>query len=121
MSRWLTGIGSHHRILNTEECSPHNHGMAAMSAKKRTTRRKASQREIDAIVEAQAADDSAWEKAIQVRKVRRAPLSIPPELAARVAFLAQVHREQNVGEWLTRIIKERVELEEIAFVEAKRQ
>jgi hypothetical protein len=92
-----------------------------MSAKKKKKPGSLSDREIDTIVEAQVADDSAWEKPIQVRKARRAPLSIPPELAARVAFLAQAHREQNVGEWLTRIIKERVELEEIAFVEAKRQ
>jgi hypothetical protein len=31
-----------------------------------------------------------------------------------------LHREKNVEEWLSRIIKERVELEEVAFSEAKR-
>ena len=50
----------------------------------------------------------------------RPALSLPAELAARAAFLAHLHREKNVGEWLARIIKERVELEEVAFSEAKR-
>jgi hypothetical protein len=34
--------------------------------------------------------------------------------------LAQVHRASGVEEWLTRVIRERVELEEVAFAEAKR-
>ena len=38
-----------------------------------------------------------------------------------MAFLAQLHRERNAEDWLTRIIKERVELEEVAFLEAKRE
>jgi len=53
-----------------------------------------SEREIDAIVEAQAADES-WEQPIRVRKKKSASVYIPAELAARVAFLAQLHREQN--------------------------
>ena len=92
-----------------------------MTAKKKPTKRKLSEEEIDRIVEAQAADDSAWEKPIQVRKKKAASVSIPAELAARVAFLAQLHRERNAEDWLTRIIKERVELEEVAFLEAKRE
>jgi len=35
-------------------------------------------------------------------------------------FLAQVHRASGVEEWLTRVIRERIELEEVAFAEAKR-
>jgi RNA-binding protein YlmH len=42
-------------------------------------------------------------------------------LAARVAFLAKLHKEESLEGWLTRIIKERVELEEVAFTEAKRE
>jgi hypothetical protein len=41
-------------------------------------------------------------------------------LATRAAFLARLHREKNVEKWLARIIKERVEMEEVAFSEAKR-
>lgn len=92
-----------------------------MSTKKKQSKKKVSEQEIDAIVEAQAADDSAWGKPIQVHRSRAASVSIPAELAARVAFLAQLHRERNAEDWLTRIIKERVELEEVAFLEAKRE
>jgi hypothetical protein len=91
-----------------------------MTAKKKPTK-KLSVSEIDSIVEAQATDDSAWGPRIQVRKKKTASVSIPAELAARVAFLAQLHRERNAEDWLARIIKERVELEEVAFLEAKRE
>lgn len=92
-----------------------------MTSKKRLTRKKLSEAEIDELVEAQADDNSAWGKPIQVRKAKPASLSIPTELAARAAFLARLHREKSVEGWLTRIIRERVELEEVAFVEAKRE
>jgi hypothetical protein len=32
-----------------------------------------------------------------------------------------MHREKKVEDWLRRIIKERVEMEEVAFVETKRE
>jgi hypothetical protein len=91
-----------------------------MTSKKKKAK-KLAEEEIDVIVEAQAADDSAWGSRIQVRKKKAASVSIPAELAARVAFLAQLHRERNAEDWLARIIKERVELEEVAFLEAKRE
>jgi len=47
-------------------------------------------------------------------------LKIPGELAARAGFLARLHRISDVQEWLTRIIHERIEIEEVAFAEAKR-
>jgi hypothetical protein len=79
-----------------------------------------SEGEIDKIVESQADKDSAWERPIRVRRAKSTALSLPADLAARAAFLARLHREKNVEEWLSRIIKERVELEEVAFTEAKR-
>ena len=45
---------------------------------------------------------------------------MPADLAARAAFLARLHREKSISEWLMRIIRERIEVEEEAFVEAKR-
>ncbi len=42
------------------------------------------------------------------------------ELAARAAFFAKVHREPALETWITRIIRERIELEEAAFLEMKR-
>ena len=41
------------------------------------------------------------------------------ELAARAAFLAKLHRKPSMEAWLRRVIQERVELEEAAFVGAK--
>jgi hypothetical protein len=77
--------------------------------------------EIDELVEKQANDDSAWEKPVHVRKTKNASISIPPELAARAAFLAKLHRRPSVEDWLTRVIQERIELEEAAFVDAKQE
>jgi hypothetical protein len=82
--------------------------------------RKLSEEEIDKSVVAQADDDSAWEKPIYVHRKELASLSIPAELAARAAFLARLHRQPSINEWLMHVIKERIELEEAAFVGAKR-
>ncbi len=78
-----------------------------------------SEKEIDALVIAQADDNSAWGKPIRVRNDKPASLSILPELAARAAFLAQLHRTKNTDEWLRRVIEERIELEEAAFMGVK--
>ena len=83
------------------------------------TKRNLSEQEIDQVVVAQASDDSAWEKPIRVRRTKPASLSIPADLAARAAFLAQLHRTKSVEEWLTHIIQERIELEEAAFIGVK--
>lgn len=76
--------------------------------------------EIDEIVTAEADDDTAWEEAIQIEKPSATPLSIPQDLADRALFLATLHREKSLDAWLTRVIRERVELEESAFLQAKR-
>ncbi|MFO1433692.1 MAG: hypothetical protein U1F76_26955 [Candidatus Competibacteraceae bacterium] len=92
-----------------------------MTAKSRATRKKSSEKEIDEIVVTQADDDLAWEESIQVEMDKTTSLSIPAKLAARAAFLAKLHREKGLEEWLTRVIRERVELEETAFAEVKRE
>ena len=92
-----------------------------MKPARKQPRKGLSEVEVDSIVESQADEDSAWEKPIQVRRAKPASVTIPAELAARAAFLAKLHRENNVGEWLTKVIKERVELEEVAFKEAKKE
>jgi hypothetical protein len=81
--------------------------------------KKLSELEIDQMVTAQADDDAAWEKPIRVRRTKPASLAIPANLAARAAFLAQLHRTKNVDDWLTHIIQERIELEEAAFIGVK--
>jgi hypothetical protein len=77
--------------------------MANMSVK---TKKNLTEKEIDRLVITQADDDSAWDKPIRVCKGKPASLSIPPELAARAAFLAQLHRTKNTEEWLRRVIEE---------------
>lgn len=77
--------------------------------------------EIDALVIEDVDDDQAWEEPIRVQKTSESSLQIPPNLAERAAFLAKLHNERSVEAWLTRIIEERVELEEGAFLQAKRE
>ena len=60
-------------------------------------------------------------KPVRVVRAKAASLSLPAELAPRAAFLAKLHREKSLEAWLMRIIKERVELEEGAFGQAKRE
>jgi hypothetical protein len=91
-----------------------------MNTKKTSARRKITEEDIDNLVVAQAGNESAWEVPVQVRRGEPGTISIPADLAARAAFFAQVHRASGVEEWLTRVIRERVELEEVAFAEAKR-
>jgi len=86
--------------------------------KKKTTR--LDQEAIDRFVISRSEDDSAWEAPIRVKRSKAASLAIPGELAARAAFLARLHREPGVDKWVERVVRERVELEEHAFAEAKK-
>jgi hypothetical protein len=74
----------------------------------------------DNIVESQAENDDAWEEPIQVKRKQEDSLLLPADLAARAAFLAKLHKEPNTKEWLRRIIAERIEIEESAFMDFKR-
>ena len=89
-----------------------------MSTRNRT-KKKPSEPEIDRIVAVQSNDESAWERPIHVRRAKPASLAIPPDLAARAAFLAQLHRTKDVDHWFTHIIQERIEMEEAAFAGVK--
>lgn len=82
--------------------------------------RRLTQDEIDERVIAQADDDSAWEPPIHVSRKQEA-IGIPANLAQRAAFLARLHRERNLQAWVERVIRERVELEERAFTQARRE
>src|SRR2546427_12988264 len=81
---------------------------------------KLAREEADRLVTAQADEDSAWQKAIVVKRPKSTSLSIPAELAARAAFLARLHHESRVDKWVERIVRERVEIEESAFIAAKK-
>jgi len=74
-----------------------------------------SEKDIDQIVVTQANDDAAWEDPVRVYCAGPKSLVIPADLAARAAFLAQLHRKSSVDEWLTSIIEERVALAEAVY------
>lgn len=83
--------------------------------------KKLAEDEIDEIVTTEADDDSAWEKPIRVRRPKGANVPLPSELAARAAFFARLHHETGLEEWIQRIVHERVDLEEAAFAQLKRE
>jgi len=87
----------------------------------KTKRASASSQEaIDRRVVAQSENESAWQAPIRVKRSKPASLSIPDNLAARAAFLARLHREADLKSWVERVLRDRVELEEFAFAEAKK-
>jgi len=92
-----------------------------MRSKKGTRGDPLSEQAIDELVVSEADDETAWEAPVRVHPSIPPSFSIPAELAARAAFVARLHHVGEVEKWLTRIIRERVELEENAFAEAKRE
>lgn len=99
---------------------------AASSRKKAATpvltrrARPLTQEEIDERVIGQAEDDTKWEPLVHVSR-KQAAIGLPGSLAQRAAFLARLHRERNLQAWVERVIRERVELEERAFTQARRE
>jgi hypothetical protein len=82
--------------------------------------RRLTEEEIDNRVVEQAEDDSAWETPVRVSRAQTA-IGLPASLAQRAAFLARLHRERDLQTWVERVVRERVELEERAFTEARRE
>lgn len=83
--------------------------------------KKLAEEEIDEIVTAEADNDSAWERPIKVRRAKGPKVPLPSELAARAAFFARLHHETGLEEWVQRIVNERVDLEEAAFAQLKKE
>ncbi len=77
-----------------------------------------TEEEIDELVISQADDDNAWEEFVTVDRELPITLSLPPELASRAAFFAQLHK-MPVAAWLQRIVQERLAFEESAFAGLK--
>jgi hypothetical protein len=86
-----------------------------------TVKKKFSEKEIDDIVISQADDDSAWDEPVQIQRMKPVNISVPPDMARRALFFARLHREKKLEKWLTRIIQERIDIEESAFAEVKRE
>ena len=111
-----------HLLAQAAQRRSHHYRVATMKKRRKTTpsQPKPTQEQVDRLVTAEADEDSAWQKAIVVRRPKSTSLSIPAELAARAAFLARLHRESRVDKWVERIVRERVEIEESAFTAAKK-
>jgi hypothetical protein len=92
-----------------------------MNVKRSPKLKHLSSKQIDDLVVSQADDNNAWGTPIEVRRAKPGSFSIPPDLAERAAFLARMHHAVGVEEWLARVIKERIELEEVAYAAAKRE
>lgn len=82
--------------------------------------RRPTQDEIDERLIAEATDDSAWEAPVRMSR-RPAAIGLPASLAQRAAFLARLHHERNLETWIERVIRDRVELEERPFTQARRE
>ena len=80
-----------------------------------------TEREIDEIVVAQADDDAAWGRSVTARKAKPTNVPLPAPVATRAAFFARLHREKSVDAWIERIIRDRLDLEEAAFADVKRE
>jgi hypothetical protein len=92
-----------------------------MNTAKKKKHTSLDQETIDRLVVSQSDDNSAWEPPVGVRRFKPASISLPGDLAARAAFLARLHREPDLDQWVERVVRERVELEEFAFNQAKKK
>ncbi len=77
--------------------------------------------QIDEAVVAEANNDLAWEKPVRVRRKKAITLPLASDLPARAEFFARLHRETSLEDWLNRIIRERLDMEEAAFLSVKRE
>ena len=102
-----------HLSTQTEPRCSDYYRMADMKKSQRTDE------EIDEMVIAQADDETAWEEPVFVKREEPTHFSLSPEIATRAAFLARLHKATNVEKWLQKIIEERVDFEEAAFVGVK--
>jgi hypothetical protein len=94
---------------------------AQMKPSPKLKNRKLTDPEVDEQVVAEANNEEAWDQPVFVHKEQISPFSLPRELVARATFLARLHHEPDLENWLLRIIRERIELEEAAFSEARRE
>ena len=81
-----------------------------MSAKQASDR--LSEEEVDDLVVAQAHDDSAWDEPVRAKPSKWRTVRVPVELVARAAALATQHGQTSIDDWIRRVLRERIELEE---------
>lgn len=72
-----------------------------------------SQEAIDDLVTAQADDESAWDEPVRSKGPKWRTIRVPQDLVARAAVVATLLHEPRIDDWIRRIIRERIELEEV--------
>jgi hypothetical protein len=82
---------------------------------------KQTEDEVDEIVSSESEIDARWTKPIEVKRRLPVSLVIPGEIALRARFFSRLHGTGNLRDWLTRIIQERLDMEEAAYQEIKRE
>jgi hypothetical protein len=87
----------------------------------KTKRKVMTDEEIDRIVISQADNESAWERPVKARKSKSTSVMLPSDLAEQAAFFARLHREKDLANWLKRVIRERLDIEEAAFAGSKKE
>jgi len=74
--------------------------------------KKLTNEQIDEIVTKESDDLSKWEEPIEVKAPQAVLLRLSPELIQKIKFLATIHKTDNYQNWLEKIIKERIQLED---------
>jgi len=74
--------------------------------------KKLTNEQIDEIVTKESDDLSKWEEPIEVKAPQAILLRLSPELIQKIKFLATIHKTDNYQNWLEKIIKERIQLED---------
>ena len=74
--------------------------------------KKLTNEQIDEIVTIESDDLSKWEEPIEVKAPQAVLLRLSPELIQKIKFLATIHKTDNYQNWLEKIIKERIQLED---------
>lgn len=97
------------------------HGYRLADMRKIVKTKKLSENEIDELVVSQSEDRSAWTKPFRVQRSKHPSISIPADVASRAAFFSRLHRAPNMDEWIKKVIRERLEMEEAVYTQVKRE
>lgn len=74
--------------------------------------KKLTNEQIDEMVTRESDDLSKWEEPIEVNAPQAISLRLSAELIQKIKFLATIHKTDNYQNWLEKIIKERIQLED---------
>lgn len=74
--------------------------------------KKLTDEQIDEMVIKEADDLSKWDEPIKVKAPQAISLRLSAELIQKIKFMATIHKTDTYQNWLEKIIKERIQLED---------